>query len=330
MRGRFCLIRIHASRRGSALVVVLAVLGAILVVVGATMAEARARAALAAARLERERLRVIAAGEVERAMSRLANDDDLLCDHSDETWARPERHRTPDGDAVETIIEDEQRLWDLNNLAADPTTIPRRPPEDILTDLFQLVGDASPGDRILAVRDWVDADQDGPREASYYVDMTPRRTPPNRPLESWDELEWIAGFPSGWYFDPSQGAVPANQRVPVRELITLIPGPHRRVTPINLNSAPEPLMMILFGRGQQHIARAVATLRAAAPLRSTDGLTVLADPLQMARLMPYLDVKSEWFRIRVQVRGARQRVYAETLVRRSADGTVRVVQWWSD
>lgn len=322
--------RSSAWRRGSALVLALAVLGAVLVVLGAAMAEARARAALASARLERERLRAIAAGEIERAMQRLANDDDLLCDHPEEEWARPDRRHTPDGDAIETVIEDEQRLWDLNNLAAEPTTQPRRPPEDIAADLFRLAGDPDPGDRITALRDWVDTDRDGPREAPFYTELKPRRVPPNRPLESWAELAWIAGFPPRWLDDPSQGTVPPDRRVPLRGLVTWIPGQHRRVTPVNLNTASEELLTVLFGRGQQHLAHAVVSLRSAAPLRSTDGIAVLADPLRMTRLLPYLDVKSEWFRIRVRVRGPRQSVSAEVLARRGSDGTVRVVQWRTD
>jgi len=309
------------------LVLALAVLGAVLVVLGAAMAEARARAALASARLERERLRAIATAELERAMRRLADDDDLLCDHFEEPWARADRNRTPDGEAIETVIDDEQRLWDLNNFAAPPSTEPRRPPEDIAADFFHLAGDPDPRDRLVALRDWIDADRDGPREATHYAEWKPPRFPPNRPLECWVELEWIADFPPQWFRDPSQGSVPPDRRVPLRDLVTLIPGPHRRVTPINLNTAPENVLMVLFGRGQQQLAHAVLTLRSAAPLRSTDGLVVLADPLRMTRLMPYLDVKSEWFRIRVRVRGARHSLAAEALVRRGADGTVRIVQW---
>lgn len=330
MRRRVRPLRSPAPRCGSALVLSLAVLGAVLVVLGAVMAEARARAALASARLERERLRAIAAGELERAMQRLADDDDLLCDHPTEEWARPDRRRTPDDDVIETMIEDEQRLWDLNNLAAEPSAQPRRPPEDIATDLFRLTGDPDPGDRITALRDWVDTDRDGPREAPFYTELKPPRVPPNRPLESWAELEWIAGFSPRWLDDPSQGTIPPDRRVPLRSLLTWIPGPHRRVTPINLNTAPDELLAVLFGRGQQHLAHAVVTLRSAAPLRLTDGIVVLADPLRATRLLPYLDVKSEWFRIRVRVRGPRQSVAAEALVRRNTDGTVRVVQWRAD
>ncbi|MCX7817952.1 MAG: general secretion pathway protein GspK [Kiritimatiellae bacterium] len=317
----------RAARHGSALVLVLSVFGAVLVLLGAALTEARGRAALAAARLERERLRALAAAELEQALQRLADDDDLLCDHADELWARPNRRRTPDGDAIETVIEDEQQRWDLNNLSAEPSPQPRRPAEDIATDLFRLAGDPDPADRILALRDWMDADREGAREAPHYAELVPRRVPPNRPLESWAELQWIAGFPDDWLRDPSLGAIPADRRLPLRDLVTLIPGPHRRVTPVNLNSAPEPLLAVLFGRGQQHLPRAVIALRSAAPLRSIEGLVVLADPLRMVRLLPYLDVKSEWFRVRIRIRGSRQALSEQALVRRGPDGRVRVVRW---
>ncbi len=319
----------HRRRGGSALVLTLATLGVLVLVAVALAREARAEAAAARATLERRRLAAVAADAVRRAMARLADDEDLLVDHPDEPWARPETLRAPDGVLIRVRVADEQARFDLNNLAVEPPSAPRLPAADILADLLLLCGDPGPRDRIGALSDWVDADNDGPAEAPAYAELRPPRAPPNRPLLDLDELRWIAGFSGAWIVDPSLGAVPPGERASPRDLLAVLPGPRRRVTPVNLNTAPEPLLLALLGRGQRHVAHYVVTLREAAPIRSLESLAALADPIRLTRLLPWLDVRSEWFQVEAEAVGPRQAVTVQALVHRAPDGVVRVVRWES-
>lgn len=314
-------------RRGSALILALSVLGVLLVLLGHLLLEARAGAALAAARLERDRLGALAEDAVRRALQRLADDEDLLCDHPDEPWAREESLATPSGDRVRTTVVDVNRRFDVNNLALEASASPRLPAEDILTDIFLLCGDAEPGPRVAALRDWIDADRDGPFETAHYEDLTPRRMPTHRPLESWAEWRWVAGFSESWLADPSLGAAPPGSHPSLSDLLAVVPGPRRRPTAVNLNTAPEALLLVLFGRSQRHVASAVVALRSAAPLRSIDGLAALADPLRMSRLLPYIDVKSDRYHIEAVASGGGAEARVRALAQRDPDGTVRVLRW---
>ncbi len=322
-RGR----RTRASRRGGALVFVLVMLGVLVTLLAYLLSESRSAGALSAAVLERERLAAVATDAVRRAMQRLADDEDLRVDHPGEPWAEPEVVADPSGVTVRTRTEDEGRRLDVNNLSMGPGIERRRPPEDILRDLFLLCGDPAPGPRLDALRDWVDPDGDGPFEASAYLERKPPVKPTNRPLTSWTEWAGIEGFSAAWMEDPSFGAAESNTLPRLADLAVLIPGRHNRTTPVNLNTAPEALLTVLFGRGQEYMARAVLTLREAEPLRSFDGLVVLADPLRMIRLLPWVDLKSQWFRIESTAIGSRNRVRIEALVNRDAGGNVKVVRW---
>ncbi len=317
----------HGPRRGGALVFVLVMLGVLVTLLVHMLAESRTAGALASSILEREKLGAIASDAVRRAMQRLADDEDLLVDHMKEPWADPEALTDPAGVTVRTRIEDDGRRLDLNNLAMDPGIERRRPPEDILQDLFFLCGDPNPSERIEALQDWVDEDSDGRFEAPFYLAKKPPSAPPNRPLISWNEWTRVEGFSRAWIEDPSAGSAEPDSLPRIRDLVTLLPGRHNRTVPINLNTASEALLTVVFGRGQEYLARAVITLREAEPLRSADGIAALADPIRMTRLMPWLDLKSEWFRIDSTAAGARSRVRVEALVKRESDGTVKVVRW---
>jgi type II secretory pathway component PulK len=317
----------RAARRGGALVFVLVMLGVLVTLLAHLLAESRGAGGLAAAVLERERLVAAATDAVRRAAQRLADDDDLLVDHPGEPWADEEVLTDPAGITVRTRVADEGSRLDINNLSMDPGTERRRPPEDILQDLFLLCGDPDPRERIEALRDWVDADNDGRFEAAYYLGRKPPSTPSNKPLAT--ETEWlhIAGFSPAWLADPSLGEAESNSLPRISDLVTAIPGPHGRTVPVNLNTASEALLTVLFGRGQEYLARAVITLREADPLRSADGLAALADPIRMTRLLPWLDLKSAWFRIESMAAGPRSRVRIVALAKREPDGTVKIVNW---
>jgi len=315
------------SRRGGALVFVLVMLGVLVTLLAHLLAESRAAAALSAAVLERERLAAAGTDAIRRAAQRLADDEDLLVDHPGEPWARDEALTDPTGITVRTRIVDEGRRLDINNLALDAGVERRRPPEDILHDLFLVCGDPAPGERIEALRDWVDADNDGRYETARYLERKPPSTPPNQPLSTRAEWLHVEGFPAAWFDDPSFGDAESNSLPRPDDLVCVIPGRHARTVPINLNTAPEALLTVLFGRGQEYLARAVLTLREADPLRSADGLAALADPIRMTRLLPWLDLKSEWFRIETVAAGTRGRLRIEALAKRDSDGTVRIVRW---
>ncbi len=304
---------------------VLTVLGTLLIVLTYLLKEAAGSTRLARARLDRERAYALTAAAIERALQRLADDDDLLTDHLREPWAQPERIETPDGDLIETVIEDEQRRFDLNNLAVIPGTHPMLPPSDLVVDLLRFCGDSDPQPRVAALKDWIDADMDGPYELEFYIQANLPSRPPNAPLLSPDEIVFVHGFSSKWWH--RGGAEGASDHCPPARVMTVLPSPHTHPVPVNLNTAPEELLLVLFGPGQRQLVNLVCTLRDTAPLRSLEPLVAVAEPVRALRLWAYVDVRSEWFSVHSTATTPRVRVHVHALVHRTSDGVVRVVRW---
>ena len=119
-------------------------------------------------------------------MQRLADDAELLFDSRDEAWGRREEAKTPAG--IDTIVQvvDENRFFDLNNLArrVDPGV---RAPDEILANLMNGCGQFDAGKRVHALQDWMDADNNGAHESEIYLKRNPPYVCPNRPLVSWGE-----------------------------------------------------------------------------------------------------------------------------------------------
>ena len=84
----------------------------------------------------RAQLRVAAAEAAWNALRVLAADDNLQVDHTNEPWAAWQTNCLPNTVETVALITDENRYFNVNNLAAIPSNAAVRLPVAIVRDIF--------------------------------------------------------------------------------------------------------------------------------------------------------------------------------------------------
>ena len=318
----------EAEREGMALILVLLVLA----LVSALVLEAQVSARRALRREQetalRTRLELAAADAARQALQRLADDPDLRVDSTNEAWAASVEATDPTGLTTWTWVQDEDRFFDLNNLALPPRPAVRPAPE-IVMDLLTLCGDFEPVGKVDALADWLDDNAEGAWESDYYRDLEPPYAAANRMLFSWSELLTVRGF-SREMLEPKprytlQGAFQAD----LQEQVTFLPIERESLVPVNLNTVGPDVLRGLLGMQQDQLVSLILMSRARAPLSSAEPVLAMLDPALQQAVSPYLDVRSRFFRIDVRADAERQSARLQVLARRHPDGRVEVLQWWA-
>lgn len=304
----------HDRRRGAALAATLGILLVVSALALQALALASAARRSADAEMRRLLLRATARDAVMLAIQRLADDDDLQCDHEGESWARPGEWTTPEGARVRVIVRDESALYDLNN-GALPEVDDRAAAADLLADVLHAAGHPAWREAADALRDATDPDHEGIWDRPRSDDDKPG---PDRALLSPAEL--------GRVFQRAERGLDMESR-PWMELLVAHPVAPRHPEPINLNTAPEPILQGLFGPTRKAWVAGLIEMRDAAPLRSLDSVAVLADPLRLNRIRPFLDVRSRWFRVEAVAAQSSRSVRLRALVYRHPDGRVQIMRW---
>jgi type II secretory pathway component PulK len=248
---------------------------------------------------------------VRQAMLTLANDEELGTNIS-----------------VQVDIRDACAKFDLNNLRVETPDLSSRPAEEIVMDLLTASGDFQPSERAAALKDWMDADAEGLREANYYERSGLDYRPANRHLATLAELEWVAGFDREMLREKPKPKPGDIFRHGLRELVTVLPVPHPRPTRINVNTAGEIVLQSLLGPGDAAMVKTVLVARQNSPLAGLDLFLPGLDARLQNTLMTYADVRSEFFEIRArayQPGGAT--LSAQVLVHRDPAGKVQVLRW---
>jgi type II secretory pathway component PulK len=75
------------------------------------------------------------------------------------------------------------------------------------------------------------------------------------------------------------------------------------------------------------LVRELIARRKAAPLRSLDAAALAVNPDALQPLIPYLAVRSAYFRIDAEAMRGEQRQRIQVLARREPGGTVEVLRW---
>ncbi|HMP76164.1 MAG TPA: type II secretion system protein GspK [Kiritimatiellia bacterium] len=326
-RARPVLPKPSDAREGGVLVLLLVLTGLVAALLLQSHALARTRAAHERAATERHQLRQAAVDAVHTALQQLAYDPDLGVDTTNDVWAARQWAETPLGISTAVRVRDEQARFDLNNLGAEPTP-GARVCEDIVMDLQTLCGEFSPASRTAALRDFIDADRAGSREAEFYRRLNPPQRSPDRVLYGWRELTHVDGWGEADLLRRDRalaggGAFDAT----FVDLVTLIPVARTRPLPININSAPRATLLAVLGMEQDRMVDTVLTLRAIRPIRQLDVLSLTMGVEAYERVRPYLEVRSQFFRVEAWAEREGRRMTIEALVFRQDDGRVRVVQW---
>ena len=187
------------NRSGAVLVMVLILLTLIAGLVVETQISARASLRRRQVNLLQTRLQQAAADAVWGALRKLADDEDLSVDHTNEVWAALEEIRDPSGVSTRVKVADQDRYFNLNNLAINPPPASARPAADIVMDILALCDDFAPVDRVDSLKDWIDSDDEGFMETARYREKTPPYKTANRPLYALSELLWVNGFTRAFF-----------------------------------------------------------------------------------------------------------------------------------
>lgn len=311
---------------GAALILslfVLALLAALLVQVQLT---ARSNRRHAEAALSRDRLQHAATDAVQRTLEELANDTSVPGD-TNSPWASPREFQDPTGIDTRIAVSDAQRFFDLNNLAVSSSEDDLRSPQAILMDLMTLCGDFTPIERVEALTDWLDSDEEGFYETGHYGEADPPYAAANRILYGLGELLWVEGFDHE-YFQRRTGRTPGGVfKADLMECIIVLPVDRAAPIPVNVNTASREVLQGIFGLDQDEHVDRILKARLIRPMESMDEVAMLTDPLVMTSIRPYLDIRSHLFRVQARsfLDGAAFDI--DALAQRAEDGTVQVVSW---
>lgn len=181
---------------------------------------------------------------------------------------RWERMPVPDGAELKQQeyllkIEDEFGKFNINALI-DPLTLePNQKMIDILANLFAQIG--APEDPTEAILDWIDQDEDGSFEASYYGGLEIPYLPKNGPMDSIEELLMIAGITPDVYFGSVEDNIPA--------LYDLLTVHGNRLGNINVNTARYELLLAMGeATGNGGYADTIVARRESSPYIDTDSI----------------------------------------------------------
>jgi type II secretory pathway component PulK len=311
-------------RHGGALILVLGVVA----VVALLVAHAQMRAAMARRwnerGLQRARLQTAAAEAAFFALRQIASDEDLSCDHTNEAWCIRREWKDPAGISVHLQVTDENRFFDVNNLAAVPGE-KMRAAADILADLMMLCGDFAPEGRLAALKDWMDADQDGAWESAFYAQKG-LPVPANRVLYTWAEWLAVDGFDREYFKHRERMTMFEPFKADPLSVFTVLPRNRRQPMRVNINTASPAVLTGIVGLEHEAAVATLVAMRNKRPIRTVDELTWMA-PDVLKTVRDYLDVRSRFFTIHAQAY-ANERIEAVfALAERTRDGQIVIRQW---
>ncbi len=247
------------------------------------------------------------------ALTLLAGDDDLQVDHTNEPWARPLDRFLPNGLETSVLIVDENRSFDVNSLSARLPDTTQRLPVDIVGDLLAFENQPDPAMRARALRDWIDQDHEGPREADYYRSLDPPRTIADALMESPQELFVVLALT-----EPGGRAPPG---------LVVLPDRAARVMPVNLNTAGRDVIMAILGPQSRGMAETLCRLRDAGPLTSPALVSRLLKTGAENPWEKYFAVHSSFFSVSASATKDNRAAEVYALVFRDARGDIEILRW---
>jgi len=231
-------------------------------------------------------------------------------DSLDEGWAQPIVGLPVERAMVAGAITDEQGKFNLNNLV---NAAGQKSDADVLVFQRLLASLGLSPDLAFAVVDWIDADSDlsgsaGAEDPYYLAQARPYRAP-NAPMAQVEELYRVRGF---------DAASVAKLKPFVAAL--------DRGTRVNVNTASIPVLAaILQGVSEDKIARLVER-RKVLPLRAMPEVTALLGA-ESTQGQGFLDVKSAFFAVIVQVSQDDVQLSMDALVARTAPAGAAPGTW---
>jgi len=310
---------------GAVLVLVLIMLALVAGLVGQAQVAARSRFQQQAAAVNITILRQSATDAVRDALQRIANDDPAF-DSREEAWAQTVESVDPLGVTVRVELEDENRYFDLNNLALGRNATVR-PPAAVLLDILNLCGHFDAAGKVEALSDWIDADQEGFRESGFYTRMKRPYAAADRLLYGWNELLLNDGWDRSMFERRTRRPADKPFRGSLVDAVTIVPYPRQRIVPVNVNTAGEETLLGVLGLENEALLYRILARRKESPIQELDMVGLAVDPDLVARVGPYLSVQSAFFRIYADAVRQDHTERVQALAYRNAEGAVEVLQW---
>jgi len=206
-------------------------------------------------------------------------------DSLDQPWAEQLPSLPVDGGQISGRLQDQQGLFNLNNLVMDDGQVNEMVREHFQRLLALLEIDPELAD---AVVDWIDADLE-PRfpmgaEDGTYLGFDPAYRVANQGFQSVSELRLVAGFQDPEVFDR------------IEPYVTALPN-SLPLTPINVNTAPAPVLASLVENMAVDQVEGVAGMQEAGGFQNPQefieamGQNLAVDP------EGYIAVRSNFFRL---------------------------------
>ncbi len=296
-----------------ALILVLLLLGLLVGLVIQAQSSARLALRSEESSTARAQLRAAATDAAWGALALLAADADLQVDHTNEPWARPLDRVLPGGIETSVQVADENGRFDVNSLAAKLPDTAKRLPVEIVADLLALTNLPAPEVRARILKDWIDADREGPREADYYRGLNPPLAIADAMMESPQELAAVLALAG------ATGAAPAG--------LAVLPDRAARILPVNLNTAGREVIMAILGPQYRSAADTLCRTRDAGPLASAAWVTRLLKTGADNPWAPYLAVHSSYFSVTARAVKDNRSAEVHALVFRDARGEVEILRW---
>jgi type II secretory pathway component PulK len=295
------------------LVLVLILLGLITGLV--IQAQMVARMALRSEEVKASRslLRAAATDAAWDALTTLAADKDLQVDHTNEPWAKPMERLLSNGIATSARVIDENRWFDVNSLSTRLDEKVKRQPVDVVGDLLALAQQGDPAVQALILKDWIDQDHAGLREADYYRSLNPPVTIADAFMESPQELAGVLALAG------SGGKASAG--------LVALPDRAARIMPINLNTAGRDVIMAVLGPQNRSAADSLCKLRDATPLMSMAMLSRLLKTGTDNPWSRYFAVNSAFYTVTASATKDSGSVEVYALAARDAQGNVEILRW---
>ncbi len=310
------------SNTGSVLVWVLVIIGLSAGILLALQAGSRSLMSGAQSESEFEDLRLAASDTATHLMRVLGSDPDLLADHLLETWAEPVEIEYPSGVRTQGAVMDAQAYFDINNLTATRPVNVVETAKRILTDIMRECGISYPAQPIESVEDWVDEDGEGAYESDFYLDKTEPYRTADSAMQSLRELDWIEGWSLEMFTEQRDDDFPR-----LSDVLTILPEHRNTPIPVNVNTASEELLTAMLGGDNRQLVNLIVSMRSTAPLRSTEIIETAIGSERMDVLRPFLDVKSNYYRIEVLAKRKNRNFVLNALTKRDSSGEVSVLRW---
>lgn len=314
----------NRRRRGSTLVLLLFILAVCAVLVGYAQSRVYLFRRYSLQTAQKARVEMAAMDAVLDALQKLA-EDDPTCDHTNEPWAIRTEWTDPAGISVRIQVRDENRAFDINNLICSVTTN-SRPPAEVVMDLLTLTDDFAPAGRVAALKDWLDADEEGPYESRFYQAANYSYRCANRHLYTWGEWAAIHGFDPDYFRPRNKSSMFEPFREDPYRTFTVLPLERRHPIRVNVNTAPTAVLTGILGFEYESIAQAIVAERNRTPLRTIESISWVPPALQET-VRTYLTTQSRFFSVSVYAHGFDQRAHIYALVERTEEGHIHIAHW---